>query len=698
MFWSLIIAVSGLLSALAGFEMGGGIGAAAFLGAIGMLLAIAVRDISHHRHAILAGTLVMGITGLHFGGYALGLSMAVLAFLTLLSIHDFILKKDVQLPIGLAVMFLFGTVAAHMQDGPASTRGAVATVAAIIGFLLWIGTYDHYLQKTHTIRRNFPIIGWCRYGFELIGDELRQYWFMGNRDEWPYNRTTRRYLYRSGKGVNNNLGFGTEEPYREVGKLHLLNAGFAVHDREMGNTLPQLIIGKKRRIPYVCPWPIGIAHMSWGALSEEAVRALSSGGKLANIHMGTGEGGITPYHTDGVVRPVPFKTRLRYLLSVACHYAFRWGLGAKPVKPVGEVMGGTRIFVEIGPAKFGFRRLLTDPFTNAQGRGFRKVWSDELDIEKVKAVMSSEQNVCLEVKGGQGAKPGQGGKLPKEKITPELAEWRGIPEGEDCYSPNAWTEFNSVPSLVAFITMLQEATGKPVGYKCPIGTEDFIRELAKHMKETGNGPDFITIDGGEGGTGAAPVALADTVALPLLHAIPVVDNALREFGVRDEVVLIGSGQIAKGSDIIIAMALGLDMVHIARAFLIGGLGCIMALRCHTNRCPTGIATQDPRLRRGLDPNDKHIKVANYAMVLQREIIMMCKSLGVRTPWELSRRHVSVVSEPMVSKKMSDVHPYPDDGQRHPTLAPALESTVDSHDARGPKLIPIQIASVQRRGH
>lgn len=699
MFWIIAILTSGLLSALAGFSLGGGVPGAIFLGVLGILVGMAVQHISQHRHAIFAGTLIAGAVGVYFGNITLGITLAALGFLLLLSVHDFILKKDIMLPVGLFFLALFGLGGwIFVGDGEANTaRGAIATVFSLIGFVTWIGVFDHYIQRTHTIRRNFPVIGWARYGLELIGDELRQYWFMGNREEWPYNRITRRYLYRSGKGLNNNLGFGSEENYRETGKIHLLNSGFAIHDKEMGSTLPRLVVGKKRRNPWLPSWPIGIAHMSWGSLSEEAVRALSSGAKLADIHMGTGEGGLTPYHLEGVIKRIPWSVWRQYWLSKALHYV-SFGFKANPEKPVGEMVGGGKIVVEIGPAKFGFRRMIMDPFVTTGERGFRKIWSDELDWDKLATVALNPQIVAFEVKGGQGAKPGQGGKLPKEKITPELAEFRGVPMDVDCYSPNAWDEFKTVPELVAFITKLQEVTGKPVGYKTPIGMEDFIRELAKHMRDTEKGPDFITIDGGEGGTGAAPVALADTVALPLLHAIPLVDNALREFGVRNDVVLIGSGQIAKGSDIIIAMSLGLDMVHIARAFLIGGLGCIMALRCQTNRCPTGIATQDPRLRRGLDPQDKFVKTANLAMVLQREIIMLCKSLGVRTPWELTRRNLSVVSEPMVSKKLSEIHPYPDDGLRNPGLAPAKMPSDDDHDPFGPKLIKLEVRASRTATH
>jgi glutamate synthase domain-containing protein 2 len=692
MFSIIAILVSALLSALAGWSLGG-IPAALFMGAIGTLLAVAVRDISKHRHAILAGTLLAGVAGTWIGGLTLGVPLGLLGFLILLAVHDFLLKKDAVLPIGLSIMLVIGAIAFGAIDGTTAARGAIATVASIIGFLLWVGTYDYYLQSKHTIRRNFPILGWCRYGFELIGDELRQYWFMGNLDEWPYNRKTRRYLYQSGKGINNNLGFGTEEPYRQVGKLHLLQEGVAIRDRDMGTTLPRLVVGSKRRKPWIPSHPIGIAHMSFGALSEEAVRALSSGGKLADIHMGTGEGGLTKYHIEGVVKPVPFKTKLRYYRSLAFWNTLGFRRGVRPEAPKGEVVGGTKIIVEIGPAKFGFRRLLTDPFTSSKDRGFRKVWSNEFDFDKFVEVMQNDQFVAFEVKGGQGAKPGQGGKLPKEKITPEIAEIRGVAMGEDCYSPNAWDEWDTPEGLIEFGEKLAAGCGKPWGYKTPLGMDKFMKGIAQVMKETGKGPDFITIDGGEGGTGAAPVVLADSVGLPLFHAIPKVDNILREAGVRDNVVLIGSGQIAKGDDIVIAMALGCDMVHIARAFLIGGLGCIMALRCHTNRCPTGIATQDPRLRRGLDPLDKYQRVYNYASVLQREILMICKAMGVRTPWDLTRDHISVVVSPLVSKTVSEIIPYPDgdNGKRAHTLAPALAATETPHihDDRGPRLIKLE---------
>jgi glutamate synthase domain-containing protein 2 len=254
---------------------------------------------------------------------------------------------------------------------------------------------------------------------------------------------------------------------------------------------------------------------------------------------------------------------------------------------------------------------------------------------------------------------------------------------------NAREQFSPSELLLVFITILQELTGKPVGIKIVVGQEKDLREIARLIKATGRGPDFITIDGGEGGTGAAPVALADTMGLPILHAIPKVDTILREAGVRDEVVLIGSGQIAKGSDVAIAIAMGVDMVNIGRGNLIAE-GCIMARRCHTNTCPVGVATQDPRLRRGLDPEDKYVKVANYNLVLQRELLMICRSVGVNHPWEMTRHHLSVVTSPMVEKNMAEIHPYPDgsEGKRNPVLGALPPDDPEHNDQFGPKLIKI----------
>lgn len=726
MFYVFLAAVA-LLSGLIGFFIGGHAVALVFT-LCATLIGLGVRDLARHKHAIFAGTALAAVLGWHFGGPSIAVVAAILAFPLQIAIHDFTLRKNIFLPVALTFTFL-----AWWQGWV--HFGAVPGIAlALLTFLTQVGINDYWLQRTHTIRRNFPLLGWFRYGFELIGDELRQYWFMSDTEERPYDRETRKYIYRSAKGINNNLGFGTVRRYRDVGEIHILPAMYPNPETQAkGNRLPPLVIGKKRRKPYYCPWPIAVSGMSFGAISPEGVKAMASGAKEANIHMMTGEGGLTNYHLDGVVRRLPFDVKLAFWRGCLTHY-LSFGLVAKPAAPVREVVGGGRIGVQIGPAKFGFRRFFMDPVDSDHGREFRKRWTSDLDLDKVRALADNDQIPLIEVKLAQGAKPGQGGKLPKEKITAELAEWRGIPMDKDCYSPNSWDEFGDPKKsrlvlvkmlqeltsredlsdaesrlifgklldelnsrddfsqselLLVFITILQELTGKPTGIKIVVGQDKDLREIARLIKKAGRGPDFITVDGGEGGTGAAPVALADTMGLPILHAIPKVDTILREHGIRDEVVLMGSGQIAKGSDVAIAIAMGVDMVNIGRGNLIAE-GCIMARRCHTNTCPVGVATQDPRLRRGLDPEDKYTKVANYNLVLQRELLMICRSVGVSHPWELSRHHLSVVTSPMVEENMAEIHPYPDasEGKRNPLLGALPPDDPEHNDQFGPKLIKI----------
>lgn len=520
----------------------------------------------------------------------------------------------------------------------------LAAVAVIVGIC-------DRIQNVHALRRNYPFIGWGRYIFESIGDELRQYWFLPDEKVRPFDREKFKDLVRTGKGLSNEIGFGTERDYNAPGEIHLLPSMFPVSHKEGINQLPSIVIGKNRRQPYICPSPINISGMSFGALSEEAVRALSSGAFMSDIHMLTGEGGLTPYHLEGARAHISWQTRIAWRLAqgLSCVAPRYW---KRPPKLVGNKIGGGRIIVQIGPAKFGFR--------TADG---------DFDWTKIAEVAKNDQIVGFEIKLAQGAKPGLGGLLPAKKITLEIAEIRGIPMGKDCLSPSTWDEFNDVPSLMAFIARVQELTGKPVGFKMVGGKPDFIREVASYMKLNKQGPDFITLDGGEGGTGAAPLGHADSVGLPIMHAIPMVDNALREFGVRDEVVLIASGKIATSADIAVHIALGADLINMARGFLIGGLGCIQAGQCQKNTCPTGIATQDKKLRRGLDPTVKFVRVANLANGRKKELLSLLKSCGKRTPWELTRHDASIVVEPGKEISLAERFPYPagDDGRRNPTI-------------------------------
>lgn len=698
-FWTVLTIATALLAGLAGYQLDGHPSALVFT-IVGGLVSLGMRDLIKQKHAIVCGTILAGVVTGYFFGWGIGICAALLAMPLQLALDDFIMRRDAKLPLALSAAFIGWTC------GWSFLNPVAGLIFALLGFVSVIAVDDFFLQRKHAVLRNYPLIGWFRYGAELIGDELRQYWFMSDTEETPYNRVQRRYIYRSAKGLNNNLGFGSDRKQRTVGEIHILNSMFPISEKKQdGNRIRPLVIGATRRKPYVCPWPIAVSGMSWGALSAESVMALSSGAKLANIHMLTGEGGLTPYHTLGVVKDVPRSVWCKYYRQLWWHYlTFKRAL--KPAVPQGEVVGGGRIIVQLGPAKFGFRRMFMDLIAGTDGQ-FRKRYSDELDLEKLKKTFESDQIVAGEIKLAQGAKPGQGGKLPKEKITKELAEWRGIPQGEDCFSPNAWDEFDIADSemkdpqdnvermllqcmkLVKFLDMLQRETGKPWGIKIVLGQEDQLRCLAKVMKDTGMGPDFITVDGGEGGTGAAPVALADHVGLPLFHALPEVDNIFREQGIRDRVVIIGSGLITTGADVAIAIALGADMVNIGRGNLIAQ-GCIQAKKCHKNTCPVGITTQDPRLRRGFDPADKFMKNANYNMVLQRELLVIMKACGVRTPWELTRHHLKVVVSPMVEQYMDEILPYADGsgGRRNLVLGEMPENDPEYLDRFGPKLIQL----------
>jgi len=529
----------------------------------------------------------------------------------------------------------------------------LTVIGILIGLIVIVAIHD-LCQKKHAILRNFPVIGHFRYMLETIGPELRQYWVASDTEEKPYSRKVRAFVYSSAKGENNKIGFGSQEDYKAPGQIHIRPSMFPIPDAHQKDKLDPIVIGPKRAKPFRIDWPLAVSDMSFGALSEEAVRALSSGARTAGIHMGTGEGGLTPYHLEGVVYKIGWSERIAWLIAYTLSFfSKRWQRTAPPVRKV----GGARIIVELGPAKFGFR--------TADG---------QLDLAKLKETCKDDQIGAVQIKLAQGAKPGQGGVLPAAKLTPEIAAIRGVPLGVDCVSPNCWSEFSDVPGLMQFVVMLQKELGKPVGFKFVIGSDDFIRQVAQYMKETGEGPDFMVVDGGEGGTGAAPQSLADHVGMPILHAIPIVDNALREFGVRDQVVLISSGKVATPADVFIHLSLGSDACNIGRAFLLS-IGCIQSMRCHTNHCPTGITTQNKWLRRGLNPAEKYNRAANYAKTLQHELVMLLRSVGVRHSWELNRGHLTMVVSPGNEKPMNELFPYPQGGSalRQPEYARSAAS-------------------------
>ena len=476
------------------------------------------------------------------------------------------------------------------------------TMLLIAGFLLLLVAVlalRDVSQQNHAITRNFPVIGHFRYFFEELGQPLRQYLFAGDLDERPYNRLTRSWVYASAKGQNNYVGFGSQVDHDERGRMHIVPSLYPTLTRR-GAELPMpRLIGASRPQPYQPRRFANISGMSFGSLSPNAVRALSAGARLSGCYMSTGEGSLSPYHVEG---------------------------------------GGDILF-QIGPAKFGCR--------TPDGR---------FDDEKAAAIFALPQVKMIEIKLAQGAKPGQGGVLPKEKITPEIAAIRGVPMGVDCHSPNRFEEFDDAPSLLDFIERIRGLTGKPIGLKMVVGDVGEINDLCAEIRRRGDGPDFIAVDGKEGGSGAAPLALADYVGLPLVDALTAVDNALRRHGLREDVTVMASGKIATAGEVATHIALGADIVHIGRGFLFS-IGCIQALRCHTNTCPTGVATQNRWLQSGLNPADKSVRVMNYSLALERDLQMITHACGLDHPGQLTRDHVLVNIAPGVRKRSAELYPY-----------------------------------------
>lgn len=472
-------------------------------------------------------------------------------------------------------------------------------VAVTLLLVVAVAVYDS-LQKKHAIRRNFPFVGRFRYLLEELGQPLRQYFFANDLEERPYNRVTRSWVYASAKGENNLVGFGSQVDHDAIGRMHILPSMYPTLHEE-GAALPRpRVIGAKRKQPYQPRCFVNISGMSFGALSPNAVRALSRGARLAGCYMGTGEGSLSPYHVEG----------------------------------------GGDILYQIGPAKFGCR--------TPEGL---------FDDAKAARIIALPQVKLVEIKLAQGAKPGKGGLLPKEKITAEIAAIRGIPMGEDCHSPNRFEEFDDASSLLDFVERVRKLTGKPIGLKMVVGAASEVEDLCREIRRRGDGPDFIAVDGKEGGSGATPLALADHVGLPLIDALTTVDGALRRHGLRDDVTLIAAGRIATGGEVATHIALGADLIHIGRGFLFA-IGCIQALACHTNRCPTGVTTQNRWLQSGLDPADKAVRVMNYSKALERDLQMITQSCGLRHPSELHRGHVVAKVAPGVRKSLLDLYPYP----------------------------------------
>lgn len=478
--------------------------------------------------------------------------------------------------------------------------GAVAAVAAV-------AVHD-VVQRKHALLRNFPVIGRARVLIEAVGPELRQYIVAGNNEERPFTRDQRRWVYASAKKENNYFGFGTDNDVEYT-------AGFPViNHRTFGRAVPPSSPNAGYEVQLPCAKVLGAARgraaafrpasvvnisaMSFGSLSGNAVEALNRGAGLADCLHNTGEGGLSPHHRHG----------------------------------------GELIF-QIGTAYFGCR--------DEHGR---------FSLDKLKAVVAGAPVRAVEIKLSQGAKPGLGGLLPAAKVSSEIAATRGIPAGQDCISPSRHAEFSDTDSLLEWVELLAAETGLPVGIKSAVGDLVFWDELTTLMAETGRGVDFVTIDGGEGGTGAAPLIFTDSVSLPFQLGFSRVYAKFAERGLQEQVVFIGAGKLGLSDNAVVAFALGCDMVNVAREAMLA-IGCVQAQKCHTDTCPTGVATQNAWLARGLDPQLKSVRAATYIKTLRRDLVKVAQACGVEHPGLIDSSSVEILNGRTASTPLHEVYGY-----------------------------------------
>ncbi len=451
------------------------------------------------------------------------------------------------------------------------TYGLGTVIGFVIIATLVVWFIQDVTQKKHSVLRNYPVIGRLRYSFEKQGEYFRQYFFMNDREEMPFNRATRGWVYRLAKAEGGVIGFGSTNNTNEAGSILFVNHPYPVLEEDRLPTPPMPIGEGYCREPFLARSVVNISGMSFGAISEPAVRSLSRGAAVAGCWLDTGEGGLSPFHIEG----------------------------------------GCDIMMQIGTANYGIR----------DERG-------NFSLERARELAPRVK--AFEIKLSQGAKPGKGGMLPAAKVTEQIARIRGIPPHQDSISPNRHRDIANVDQLLDKVGLIREATGRPVGVKTAIGGWQFMNELCDAINRRGleYAPDFLAIDGGEGGSGAAPQALMDHMALPIAEALPRVVDALIESGLRQRIRVIAAGRLVNPARAAWALCVGADFVNTARGFMFA-LGCIQSLRCHQNTCPTGVTTHNKRLQRGLVVEEKYLRVANYAMGVNKEIVMIVHSCGCR---------------------------------------------------------------------
>lgn len=521
----------------------------------------------------------------------------------------------------------------------------IADVFTIIGFaffalttvvLVIIGMNLYLIdrsQKQHPILRNYPVIGRARYFLETIGPELRQYLFNNDLEGTPFSRSDYQSIVKKAKYKRDVIGYGSRRDFEEPG-YYIRNSMFpklseelkmdkntkVTTDRyllikeplftqkeerlEKNESLAYLlddseaiVIGKNTKYPFIVKGQIGMSAMSYGSLGDRAITALSEGlGIAKGTWMNTGEGGLSEYH----------------------------------------LKGGVDIIMQIGPGLFGVR--------DKEGNFSWDALKEKSQIPQVKA---------FEIKLAQGAKT-RGGHIDTEKVTEEIARIRMVEPYKSIDSPNRFREFQDFPSLFGFMEQIREHTGKPIGMKVVIGSWQEADELAKQIKQTGKGPDFITVDGGEGGTGASYQELADSVGLPIKSALPLMDYALRKYGVRDQVKIIASGKLFSPDRVAIALAMGADLVNIARGFMIT-VGCIQALKCHSNACPVGVATTDPDLQKALVIDEKKYRTANYLISMRKGLFRIAAAAGLDSSVHFTSEHIVYKDEKGKVWSLEDIY-------------------------------------------
>lgn len=497
---------------------------------------------------------------------------------------------------GSEILAMLGMVGNAILEGLALLLVAGLGLAVVIIVALYI---IDTTQTTQAIRRNYPVVGRFRYFFEHMGEFFRQYFFAMDREELPFNRAQRSWAYRAAKNIDNTVPFGSTRDLRIEGSVIFAPTAFptlsedAVRPRD-------LVVGPYCQKPFHTSNIVHISGMSYGAMSKPAVQALANGARKAGMWMNTGEGGLTPYH----------------------------------------LKGGCDIVVQIGTAKYGVRDE-----------------NGQLSDKKLEKIALHNQVKMFEIKLSQGAKPGKGGILPGEKVSADVAEMRGIPEGVDSISPNRHPDIKNVEQLLDSIAHIRKVTGKPVGFKAVLGGPEFLDDLFVEVSKRGaeSAPDFITVDSCDGGTGAAPMPLMDDVGLPLRESLPILVDKLNQYGLRRRVRVVASGKLITPAEVAWALCVGADFTVTGRGFMFA-LGCIQALQCNKNTCPTGITTHNLRLQRGLDPKSKAVRVAGYANNLEKEVGVIAHSCGVHEPRQLNRMHARVVVGKGKSKRLADLWP------------------------------------------